>query len=96
MNPIQTYATCPHCGSGHTHQLYVIARKGMMAGGMLGMAAVVGRLISKPIPVMAPALIAGAVIGLLWGSQAGRSVGGMFDGLMPRYRCLGCGKEFDE
>jgi len=95
MRSVQTYATCPHCGSGRTCQLQVMARKGMMTGGMLGSAAVVSRLISRPVPLMTPALLTGAIIGLLWGSQAGRSVGIMLDGLMPRYRCLDCAEEFD-
>ena len=96
MRSVQTYATCPHCGSGRTHQIHILARKGMLAGGMMGSAVVVSRLISKPVPLMAPALIAGAVMGLIWGSQAGRSIGGILDGIMPHYRCLDCGEEFVE
>lgn len=86
---------CPHCGSTRTEQITSASLKGMLAGGMLGAAFVLNRLIAKPFPVLASALITGSALGFLWGAQVGRAIGGTIDGALPRFSCLACQEEFD-
>lgn len=58
---------CPHCGSPHTQRQTSGRDADMVIGGLLGSALVVGRVVSKPLPVVASALLAAGLMGLLWG-----------------------------
>jgi len=94
MISAQTIATCPHCGSTRTVRIDQLSQKSMLAGGMLGAAYIVIKLANKPFPVLAATLLAGCAMGLLWGAQAGRSIGGAIEAVFARHRCRDCGEEF--
>jgi uncharacterized protein YcfJ len=85
---------CPHCGSCNTDQVHSGAQIGMMIGGVLGAAYATKKIIDDPLPVLATSLIAGCVLGLLWGSETGQIIGSFVDKAMPNYRCFDCDKEF--
>lgn len=95
MLTAQTIAACPHCGSARTIRTDQLSQKGMLAGGMLGAAYIVIKLANKPFPVLASTLLAGCAMGLLWGAQAGRSIGNTIGAIFARHRCLDCGEEFN-
>jgi len=67
----------------------------MVTGAMLGAAFIIIKLANKPFPVLASALLTGATLGLLWGAQAGHSIGGSIDEVWPKNRCPDCGTIFD-
>lgn len=86
---------CPHCGSAHTRPGTLGRDAGTVIGGMAGAAMIVLRIIGRSSPVLASALLAGSLIGLLWGAQAGRAIGAKMDETFPiTFRCRTCGREF--
>lgn len=87
---------CPQCGSTHTRPGAESRTTGAVLGGMAGAAFVVLRIIGRSSPVLASALWAGGLIGLMWGGQAGYAIGSRIDQTFPRSRrCCACGKEFN-
>ena len=92
----ETLNACPFCGSTHTGPSKHAAYTGMLVGGMAGAGYTVNRLINKPFPVLASALITGCVLGLIWGAQVGRAIGGTLEeALGAKWRCAACGREFE-
>lgn len=88
--------TCPHCGSRNNRPGNQARTTGMIVGGMAGAAFVVLRIINRTSPVLASALLAGGLIGLLWGGEAGHAIGTKVDEISARgHRCHACGKGFD-
>ena len=87
---------CPHCGSHHTQRQMPARNTATMIGGLVGTACVVSRIVVRPMPVLASALIMGAFIGLLWGARTGQAIGKAIDEAFPRtWKCLECGKNFE-
>jgi hypothetical protein len=86
---------CPYCGSRDLDPACGWRHRAALLGAATGSAMVVMRIIARSSPVLASALLVGGALGLLWGAQAGWSIGEKADSLYPqRYRCRSCGKEF--
>ena len=87
---------CPECGSFHTEPQTPAANTGVVIGGMAGAAIVVLRIIGRSSPIVATVLLAGGLVGFLWGAQAGRAIGTEIDQLISvEYRCRSCGAKFN-
>jgi hypothetical protein len=87
---------CPHCGE-HDAESSSNARSTATVLGALSGAALVVLRIAGGTPTALPAtLLAGALIGLLWGAKAGLFIGDRIDETFPRmHRCRACGGEFE-
>lgn len=82
--------SCPACGSFNTRET-TAGQTAMILGGLAGCAIVTARLTGRVSPLLASTLLAGGLIGTIWGASIGSMIG---ESLFCRGKCLACGEEF--
>jgi len=85
---------CPHCGSYETHQRTAGTEIDLTIGSMLLATGLTVRLVGKSLPILAPAMLAGAVMGLACGLRLGPLVAGDYVRSAHDYNCRSCGEAF--
>lgn len=87
---------CPHCGERDAGSSSNARSAATVLGALSGAALVVLRIAGRTPAALPATLLAGALIGLLWGAKAGQFIHDRIDEAFPRmHQCHACSWEFE-
>jgi hypothetical protein len=87
---------CPHCGEHDAEPSSNARSTATVLGALSGATLVVLRIAGRTPAILPATLLAGALIGLLWGAKAGQFINDRIDETFPRmHQCRACGREYE-